>query len=152
MRTRYPPAGALAVDRDGFSRAVGAAIEAEPLIEIDGARSRASRRRTGPTRRRHGPLTSPLLADAIQTLTGEDSLAFFDAIAPIVYRESIDFDVAWFQSRYDRRDRRGPARTTSTPLDGRGKTLHRRAAFGEKTEFKDWERDTSYFEAAFPSR
>ena len=108
---KVPAGGALAVDRDGFSQAVGAAIEAEPLIEIERGEIAGLPPEDWPdTIVATGPLTSPPLADAIRALTGEDSLAFFDAIAPIVYRESIDFDVAWFQSRYDKA---GPAGTGS---------------------------------------
>jgi methylenetetrahydrofolate--tRNA-(uracil-5-)-methyltransferase len=100
---QVPAGGALAVDREGFARAVTEAIAAEPLIdtrreEIAGLPSAdwdsviiAS-----------GPLTSPDLAQAVQALTGEAELAFFDAIAPIVHRDTIDLDKAWFQSRYDK--------------------------------------------------
>src|SRR5216683_1993684 len=100
---KVPAGGALAVDRVGFSDAVEAALAAHPLVEIrreeiaglppaewDGVIVAT------------GPLTSPALADALAALTGEDALAFFDAIAPIVYRDTIDFTQAWFQSRYDK--------------------------------------------------
>jgi methylenetetrahydrofolate--tRNA-(uracil-5-)-methyltransferase len=104
---KLPAGGALAVDREGFSRAVTAAIAAHPLIrletgEIDGLPPEAWRNVVIAT----GPLTSPGLADAIRALTGDGGLAFFDAIAPIVYRDSINFSVAWRQSRYDKA---GPA-------------------------------------------
>ncbi len=94
-----------------------------------------------------GPLTSPALADAIRTLTGEDALAFFDAIAPVVHFDSIDMDVAWRQSRYDK----GGADYINCPM-----TREQYAAFidalvaGEKTEFRDWERDTPYFDGCLP--
>src|SRR5581483_5224677 len=84
---KLPAGGALAVDRDGFSAAVSAALAEHPLIEIRREEIIAT-----------GPLTSPALADAVRGLSGEASLAFFDAIAPIVHRESIDMSVAWFQS------------------------------------------------------
>ncbi|HTN61848.1 MAG TPA: methylenetetrahydrofolate--tRNA-(uracil(54)-C(5))-methyltransferase (FADH(2)-oxidizing) TrmFO, partial [Devosia sp.] len=98
-----PAGGALAVDRDGFSAAVTAAIEAHPNISID----RAEVEGLPPADWENviiatGPLTSPALAAGIQSLTGEDSLAFFDAIAPIVHKDSIDMDIVWAQSRYDK--------------------------------------------------
>ena len=150
---KVPAGGALAVDRDGFSQSVEAAIAAEPMIEI--ARGEIAGLPPGDWSNvivATGPLTSPPLAEAIRALTGEDSLAFFDAIAPIVYRESIDFDIAWFQSRYDKT---GPAGSGSDyvncPMD--------EAQYGafidallqaDQTEFKDWERDTPYFEGCLP--
>src|SRR5262245_18958161 len=100
---QVPAGGALAVDRDGFSAAITAALVAHPLIEIE----RAEVAGLPPDDWDSvivatGPLTSPALGEAIRTLTGEDALAFFDAIAPIVHRDSIDMSVAWFQSRYDK--------------------------------------------------
>ena len=100
---QVPAGGALAVDRDGFSEAVTAAIRSEPLIElrreaIDGLPPEDWDEVIVAT----GPLTAPGLGEAIRELTGEDGLAFFDAIAPIVHKDSIDFDKAWFQSRYDK--------------------------------------------------
>ena len=150
---KVPAGGALAVDRDGFSQAVGAAIEAEPLIEIErGEIAGLPPEEWTDTIVATGPLTSPPLAEAIRALTGEDSLAFFDAIAPIVYRESVDFDIAWFQSRYDKA---GPAGTGSDyincPLDeARYEAFIDALLSSEKTEFKDWERDTPYFEGCLP--
>ncbi len=150
---KVPAGGALAVDRDGFSAAVQAAIEAQPLIEIErGEVSGLPPEDWTNTIIATGPLTSPPLAEAIGALTGEDSLAFFDAIAPIVYRESIDFGVAWFQSRYDKT---GPAGTGSDyincPLDEAQYNAFIDALIAaEKTEFRDWERDTPYFEGCLP--
>src|SRR5215475_1359123 len=100
---QVPAGGALAVDREGFSAAVTAALAAHPLIEI----RREEITGLPPAEWDQvivatGPLTSPALADAIRAATGEDALAFFDAIAPIVHRDSIDLDTAWFQSRYDK--------------------------------------------------
>ncbi len=102
-RHKVPAGGALAVDRIGFSEAVEAALTADPLVEI----RREEIAGLPPSEWDEviiatGPLTSASLADALAALTGEESLAFFDAIAPIVYRETIDFDTAWFQSRYDK--------------------------------------------------
>ena len=150
---KVPAGSALAVDRDGFSEAVTARLEAEPLVEI---------------RREEiaglppedwdsvilatGPLTSPDLAAAVHALSGEGELAFFDAIAPIVHKDSIDFDQAWFQSRYDKP---GPGGTgadyINCPLDQAQYEAFLDALIaGEKTEFKDWEKDTPYFEGCLP--
>src|SRR6516225_5701411 len=100
---QVPAGGALAVDREGFAAAVTAALAAQPLIdirreEIAGLPPAAWDSVIVAT----GPLTSPALAEAIAKLTGEDALAFFDAIAPIVHRDTIDMSLAWLQSRYDK--------------------------------------------------
>jgi methylenetetrahydrofolate--tRNA-(uracil-5-)-methyltransferase len=149
---QVPAGGALAVDRDGFAAAVTEAISANPLIEV---------------RREEiaglppddwdsvivatGPLTSPALAEAISTLTGENALAFFDAIAPIIHRDSINMSVAWFQSRYDKA---GPGGSgvdyINCPL-----TREQYEAFvdaliaGDKTAFHEWE-GTPYFDGCLP--
>src|ERR671910_2687648 len=100
---QVPAGGALAVDRDGFSDAVTAALEADPLVTIErGEVGGLPPEEWDSVMIATGPLTSPALAEAIRGLTGETELAFFDAIAPIVHRESIDMGVAWFQSRYDK--------------------------------------------------
>src|SRR6185295_17519526 len=95
-----------------------------------------------------GPLTSPQLAEGIRGLTGEESLAFFDAIAPIVYRDSIDFDVCWMQSRYDKGD---GADYINCPMNAAEYEAFVAALLsGEKTEFKEWEKSTPYFEGCLP--
>ena len=150
---KLPAGGALAVDRDGFSAEVTERIRTHPLIacersEIAGLPPEAWDNVIVAT----GPLTSPALSAAIQAVTGEDSLAFFDAIAPIVHVESIDMTVCWRQSRYDKT---GPAGTgadyINCPLD-REQYQDFIAALiaGEKTEFKDWEKNTPYFEGCLP--
>ena len=116
---QVPAGGALAVDRDGFSAAVTAALEKHPLIAIErGEIAGLPPPNWDSVIVATGPLTSPALADAIRDLTGEDALAFFDAIAPIVHRDTIDMSVAWFQSRYDKA---GPGGTgadyINCPLD-----------------------------------
>src|SRR5712691_8843418 len=100
---QVPAGGALAVDREGFAGAVTAALDAHPLVDI----RREEIAGLPPADWDSviiatGPLTSPALADAIAKLTGEDALAFFDAIAPIVHRDTVDMSVAWLQSRYDK--------------------------------------------------
>lgn len=152
-RHRLPAGGALAVDRDRFSAAVTAALEAEPLVslvreEVIGAPPAAWRSVIVAT----GPLTSPGLTDWILDATGEAALAFFDAIAPIVYTETVDLDIAWFQSRYDKP---GPGGTGSDyincPLDrDQYETFIDALLAAEQTGFKDWERNTPYFEGCLP--
>src|ERR1700757_2902677 len=146
---QVPAGGALAVDRDGFSAAVTKALNDHPLIEI----ARGEIAGLPPAEWDNvivatGPLTSAPLADAIRELTVEDALAFFDAIAPIVHRDSIDMSVAWFQSRYDKVGPGGNgADYINCPM-----TEEQYGAFveallaGEKTEFKDWETNTPYFD------
>lgn len=146
---KVPAGSALAVDRDGFAEAVQTAIENEPLItiergEVDGLPPEDWSSVIVAT----GPLTSPALSDAISGLTGEDSLAFFDAIAPIVTKDSIDFDKAWFQSRYDKGE---GSDYINCPMDESQYNAFLDALIeGEKTEFKDWEKDTPYFEGCLP--
>src|SRR5918995_1677020 len=102
-RHQVPAGGALAVDRDGFSAAVTAALEAHPLVTIArGEVAGLPPEDWSSTIVATGPLTSPALAAAVLAVTGEKELAFFDAIAPIVHRDSVDMAVAWFQSRYDK--------------------------------------------------
>jgi methylenetetrahydrofolate--tRNA-(uracil-5-)-methyltransferase len=143
----------LAVDREGFSAAVTAALEAHPLITI--AREEVAGLPPAEWEQviiATGPLTSPALAEAIGTLTGEKELAFFDAIAPIVYRESVDMGVAWFQSRYDKA---GPGGTGADYLNC-PMTREQYDAFldallaGETTSFKEWEANTPYFDGCLP--
>src|SRR3954470_18063402 len=149
---QVPAGGALAVDRDGFSAAVTAALEAHPLIEIRREEVGLPPDEWDSVILATGPLTSPALADAIRRLTGEDSLAFFDAIAPIVHRDSIDMSVAWFQSRYDKAGPGGSgADYINCPLtreqyDGFVDAL----LAGDKTTFHDWEASTPYFDGCLP--
>src|SRR5690349_4444076 len=150
---QVPAGGALAVDRTGFSAAVHDAIANHPLIEIH----RGEIAGLPPDDWDNvivatGPLTSALLADAIRALTGEASLAFFDAIAPIVHRDSIDMSVAWFQSRYDKVGPGGSgADYINCPL-----TREQYEGFiaallaGDKTEFREWETNTPYFDGCLP--
>jgi len=149
---KLPAGGALAVDRDAFSAEVTRRLEAHPRVTI----ARGEVCGVPPDDWDSvivatGPLTSPSLAEAIGTLTGEDELAFFDAIAPIVHFESIDLDVAWKQSRYDKP---GPGGTGADYLNC-PMSREQYEAFidallaGEKTEFKEWE-GTPYFDGCLP--
>jgi methylenetetrahydrofolate--tRNA-(uracil-5-)-methyltransferase len=149
---QVPAGGALAVDREGFAGAVTAALEAHPLIairrdEVAGLPPADWDSVIVAT----GPLTSPALAEAIGTLTGEEALAFFDAIAPIVHRDTIDMAAAWLQSRYDKAGPGGSgADYINCPL-----TREQYGAFvdallaGDKVAFHDWEA-TPYFDGCLP--
>jgi len=147
--TKVPAGGALAVDREGFSAAVGRALQEEPLVtiereEITGLPPEDWDQVIIAT----GPLTSPGLAAAIGETTGEEALAFFDAIAPIVHKDSIDFTKAWFQSRYDKGE---GSDYINCPLDAAAYTAFIEALVSaEKTDFRDWEADTPYFEGCLP--
>ncbi len=150
---RVPAGSALAVDRDGFSAAVTAAIEAEPLITVErGEIAGLPPADWDQVIIATGPLTSAALADAIAGLTGEDALAFFDAIAPIIHRDSVDMDAAWFQSRYDKVGPEGDGKDyINCPMDrDRYHAFIQALIDGDKTAFKDWERDTPYFEGCLP--
>jgi methylenetetrahydrofolate--tRNA-(uracil-5-)-methyltransferase len=152
-KAAVPAGGALAVDRDVFSEGVTKALESHSLITIErGEVAGLPPEEWDKVIIATGPLTSPELATAIQTLGGEDELAFFDAIAPIIHKESIDFDTAWFQSRYDKE---GPAGTGSDyincPMDeGEYNAFIAALLAAEKTEFKQWETNTPYFEGCMP--
>jgi methylenetetrahydrofolate--tRNA-(uracil-5-)-methyltransferase len=148
---QVPAGGALAVDREGFSAAVTAAIERHPLIEIRREEVIAPAAEWDNAIVATGPLTSPALAEAIRARTGEAALAFFDAIAPIVHKESIDFSVAWLQSRYDKAGPGGSgADYVNCPLS-RAEYERFVAAVNaaEKVEFKEWE-GTPYFDGCLP--
>ena len=149
---KLPAGSALAVDRDGFAGAVTAALNAEPLVEIRREEIAVPPGEWDNVIVATGPLTSPRLAEAIRTLTGEEELSFFDAIAPIVHRESIDLGVAWFQSRYDKS---GPAGSgadyVNCPLTREDyETFVDALLAGEKTAFHDFEGTTPYFEGCLP--
>ena len=149
-RHKVPAGSALAVDRDGFSAGVTAALMAHPNIEI--VRERVDRLpEAGPTIVATGPLTAPGLAESIGTATGKDQLAFFDAIAPIVHRESIDMETAWFQSRWNKV---GPGGTGKDYINcpmtkEQYLAFHAALLAGEKTEFREWE-NVPYFEGCMP--
>lgn len=150
---QVPAGGALAVDRDAFSGAVTKALEDHPLITID----RTEVAGMPPADWSNvivatGPLTSAPLADAIRELTDENALAFFDAIAPIVHKDSIDMEIAWFQSRYDKV---GPGGTGADYINcpmtrEQYETFIDALLAGEKTDFKEWEQNTPYFDGCLP--
>ena len=152
-RHKVPAGGALAVDREAFSEDATATLKRHPLVSVEEGEIAG----LPPPEWEHviiatGPLTSPALAQAIRSLTGEDSLAFFDAIAPIVHRETIDMDVCWFQSRYDKV---GPGGTGKDYINcpmtrPQYEDFVRALIDGEKTDFKEWEKSTPYFSGCLP--
>ena len=149
---QVPAGGALAVDRDGFSAAVTAELEAHPLITV----RREEVAVLPPDDWEQaiiatGPLTAPALAEAIRGATGADALAFFDAIAPIVHFDTIDMNVCWFQSRYDKVGPGGTGKDyINCPMDrARYEAFVGALIEGGKTEFKEWE-GTPYFDGCLP--
>jgi methylenetetrahydrofolate--tRNA-(uracil-5-)-methyltransferase len=143
---KVPAGSALAVDREGFADEITRQVETHPNIQV--VRERIDTiPAVGPTIIATGPLTAPGLASAIAEVTGADALAFFDAIAPIVHRESIDMDVCWMAARWDK----GGKDYINCPMDKpQYDTFIAALNAGEKTEFKEWERDTPYFEGCMP--
>ena len=151
-KARVPAGSAMAVDRDVFSGEVQRTLEEHPNVTV--VRELVETLpESGPTIVATGPLTAAALADSIVKATGEDRLAFFDAIAPIVHRDSIDMDKAWLQSRWNKVD----------PTGGDGKdyincpmtkeeylAFHQGLLDAEKGEFKEWEADTPYFDGCMP--
>ena len=143
---RVPAGSALAVDRDGYAQGVTAAIAAHPNIML--VRERIDSLPEGPAIIATGPLTANGLAGAIAGQTGEDALAFFDALAPIAYHDSIDMDVAWMASRWDKGDTKD---YINCPMDKEQYlAFHAALLSGEKSEFKEWEANTPYFDGCMP--
>ncbi len=149
---QVPAGGALAVDRVAFSDTVTAKLEAHPLVtivreEIAGIPPEEWDNVIVAT----GPLTSPALAEAILKATGEESLSFFDAIAPIIHTDSINFDVAWRQSRYDKEGPSGDkAAYVNCPMDkAQYETFIDALLDGPKADFKEWE-NVPYFDGCLP--
>ncbi|MBB3941107.1 methylenetetrahydrofolate--tRNA-(uracil-5-)-methyltransferase [Novosphingobium fluoreni] len=146
-KAQVPAGSALAVDRDVFSAEVEAALTAQPTLEI--VRERIDRLpESGLTIVATGPLTAASLADSIGTATGADSLAFFDAIAPIVHRDTIDMDICWMASRWDKSETKD---YINCPMNKEQYlAFHAGLLAGEKTSFKEWEANTPYFDGCMP--
>ena len=143
---RVPAGSALAVDRDGYTAAVTSAIDAHPNITL--VRERVDALPEGPAIIATGPLTGSALAEAIAKETGEDALAFFDALAPIVHHESVDMETAWMASRWDKGDTKD---YINCPMDkDQYLAFHAALISGEKSEFKEWEANTPYFDGCMP--
>ena len=151
-RHKVPAGGALAVDRDGFSACVQQILSDHPLITLERGEVTEIPEDWGQTIISTGPLTAPALADMVRALGGEDDLAFFDAIAPIVHFDSIDMDVAWFQSRYDKSTDDGDGKDyINCPMDKPQYDAFIDALLtGEKMSFREWEENTPYFEGCMP--
>jgi len=146
-KAQVPAGTALAVDRDVFSAEVEARLAALPSLEV--VRERVDRLpEAGLTIVATGPLTAEALAQSIGAATGLDSLAFFDAIAPIVYRETIDMDVAWMASRWDKGETKDYINCPMTKEQYLA--FHSGLVEGEKTVFKQWEANTPYFDGCMP--
>lgn len=146
--TRLPAGGALAVDREAFSAAVTAALNAHPKITIRREEIIEPPAAWDNVVVATGPLTSPAMADYVRTLTGAESLSFFDAIAPIIHRDSIDMEKAWMQSRYDKGE--GKDYINCAMEKDQYIAFIDALITGEKTEFKEWEKSTPYFEGCLP--
>lgn len=140
---------ALAVDREGFSKFIESELLKSGKVKI--TRAEISELPINSAEKwiiATGPLTSDALSQSILRHSGEEHLAFFDAIAPIIFKDSINFDIAWFQSRYDKGDGKD---YINCPL-----TKEQYFEFvddlltGEKTEFKEWEKNTPYFDGCLP--
>ncbi len=149
---RVPAGSAMAVDRDAFSAEVQRALTEHPNIAVVRERVDALPS-SGATIVSTGPLTASALAESIVQATGQDHLAFFDAIAPIVHRDSIDMDTCWFQSRWDKQSdvSNEDGDYINCPMDKEQYlTFHQGLLDGEKIAFKEWEADTPYFEGCMP--
>lgn len=146
-----PAGSALAVDRDAFSLEVQNTLASHPNIEII-RQEITTIPQEGSWIIATGPLTSDALTQNIIALTGEEQLAFFDAIAPIVYKDSIDFSICWYQSRYDKVGPGGDGKDyINCPMDKEQYYNFINALLaGEKTEFKEWEKNTPYFNGCLP--
>jgi len=150
---KVPAGSALAVDRDHFSAAVEKALTEHPLVSVErGEIAGLPPEDWDSVIVATGPLTSPGLSEAVAQLTGQDSLAFFDAIAPIVHKESIDFDIAWFQSRYDKVGPGGDGKDyINCPMnEAQYEAFIDALLAADKMEFREWEKDTPYFDGCMP--
>ncbi len=147
--TRVPAGGALAVDREAFASLVTQKITFHPLITIHNEEiTDLDFADDIPTILATGPLTSESMAASLQQITGDEHLHFFDAIAPIVYTDSVDMDKAWYQSRYDKGDKYD---YLNLPLDKQQyETFVADLLAGEKVDFHEWEKQTPYFEGCLP--
>lgn len=148
---KVPAGGALAMDREAFASEVQETLEKHPNIEII-REEIVDITNSAPWIIATGPLTSDALTKQILELTGREQLAFFDAIAPIVYTNSIDFTKCWYQSRYDKTGPGGSGKDyINCPMNKIEYYNFIDALLeGEKTDFKEWEKDTPYFNGCLP--
>jgi len=144
---QVPAGSAMAVDRDVFSAEVERRLQEHPNVTV--VRERVDNLPvSGPAIVATGPLTAASLAESIVKATGQDRLAFFDAIAPIIHRDSIDMDICWFQSRWNKGD--GKDYINCAMDEEQYRTFHQGLLDGDKTVFKEWEENTPYFEGCMP--
>lgn len=151
--TRLPAGGALAVDREGFAQFVTKAVDASPLITVKREEiTEIPRESDANWVIATGPQTDGALADDIAALTGQDHLAFFDAIAPIVYRDSIDFSVAWEQSRYDKGETEDEQKAyINCPMNEAQYYGFLDAMLAaDRANFHEWETNAKYFDGCLP--
>jgi len=148
---RVPAGSAFAVDREVFAAKVQQALEAHPNVNIV-REIIENLPDSGPTIVSTGPLTGSALAESITRATGADRLHFFDAIAPIVHRDSIDMSVCWMQSRWNKGESENDrAAYINCPMDqAQYLAFHEGLVEGEKTVFKEWEANTPYFDGCMP--
>ncbi len=150
---KLPAGGALAVDREPFSAAVTERLLSHPLVTVErGEVTGLPPADWNQVIIATGPLTSQSMAESILANTDQEALAFFDAIAPIVYAESVDMSKAWFQSRYDKGETEEERKAyLNCPMDRDQYEAFIDAILDAgKTEFKDWEKDTPYFDGCLP--
>jgi methylenetetrahydrofolate--tRNA-(uracil-5-)-methyltransferase len=150
LKHRLPAGGALAVDRDPFAAAVTAALKSHPLISTS-CEEVTELPSSGHWIIATGPLTSPALAESIRQATGAEALAFFDAIAPIVYAETIDMKTAWMQSRYDKGETEDEQKAyINCPMTkGEYEAFIDALLAADKTEFHEGE-TAGYFDGCLP--
>jgi methylenetetrahydrofolate--tRNA-(uracil-5-)-methyltransferase len=151
---QVPAGGALAVDRNGFAAAITETLQKHPLITIvrEEIAALPEEAQMSSVIIATGPLTSEALAESIRQATGIESLSFFDAIAPIVYRESIDMSKAWMQSRYDKV---GPGGTGSDYINcsmdkAQYENFIEELKSAPKVDFHEWEKKTPFFDGCLP--
>lgn len=143
-----PAGGALAVNRDLFSRQITETLHSFPGFTLDIRESDFPEQTDTPVIIATGPLTSDKMATGLREITQTDALHFFDAIAPIVYTDSVDMTKAWYQSRYDKGD---GTDYLNCPLSKQEYNDFIDALLaGEKVQFHEWEKDTPYFEGCLP--
>lgn len=147
-KASVPAGGALAVDREIFSSAVTEALTQHPFITIRREEVESPPDEWSSVIIATGPLTSNALAKTVQNIGGEENMAFFDALAPIIHKDSIDFDTVWFQSRYDKGN--GSDYINCGMSKEQYLTFITALLESEKTEFKEWEKSTPYFEGCMP--
>ena len=149
---QLPAGGALAVDREGFSQSVTKELEIHPLVTLKREEVTHIDPNWAHVIIASGPLTSPALSEVISKMTGSDKLAFFDAIAPIVYRDSINMDICWEQSRYDKSGPGGDGKDyINCPMnEAQYHEFIDALIDGETADFKQWEEDTPYFNGCLP--